>query len=307
MRKISLILSSLLLVVFIGAVSAQEVELPKPGITPDSFFYFLDKFGEKIELVFSFGTEAKIKTHAKHALERVAEVKALLEEKGVDAPGIDIALARLEENAKKIEEMLQKQKAKGKEVEGLAQTIVEEFHKQRKAVKQVFNEAQDEFLKQKAELHSQLLEAVQADDETLAAEIRAKLVEIERQKDVAEAKKDEAITKLEAEKKKAQEELSAREKEIEEQKDKGEKVKEELEEIKEKEKELTQEKELLEAEREKAKEKKLEEIEKEKEEKLKALQEEKEKLEEEKKELEKEFKKEKSKKSKKEKSDDREN
>jgi len=289
MRKITLILTPILLVGFIGGVLAQEVELPKPGITPDSFFYFLDEFGEKIELVFSFGAEAKIRTQAKHALERVAEIKALLEEKGVDAQGINVALAKLEENAKKTEEILQEQKAKGKEVGALAQIVVEEFHKQRKAVKQVFNEAQDEFLRQKDELHAQLLEAVQADDETVAAEIRAKLAEIEAQKDVAEAKKDEAIAKLEAEREKAQEELSAREKEMEEQRNREEKAKEELEEIEEKEEELSQEKELLEAEREKAKEKKQEGIEERKEKELKALEEEKEKLQEEKEKLETEF------------------
>ena len=47
------------LVVFLFAptVFAQSGVLPGPGITPDSPFYFLDRWGESLGRFFAFGEE----------------------------------------------------------------------------------------------------------------------------------------------------------------------------------------------------------------------------------------------------------
>ena len=46
MRRVLLLIASLVLVGLVGGVSAQEAELPAPGITPDSPFYFLEIISE---------------------------------------------------------------------------------------------------------------------------------------------------------------------------------------------------------------------------------------------------------------------
>ena len=62
---------------FSGAAYAQEDEgLPNPGITPDSPFYFADKWAKQLALMFTFKTESKVRNAIKYADERLAEVDA---------------------------------------------------------------------------------------------------------------------------------------------------------------------------------------------------------------------------------------
>jgi hypothetical protein len=60
-----------------GAAFAQDEELPNPGLTPDSPFYFLDKWGKNIGMFFTFGNEAKARKALKYAEERLSEARAM--------------------------------------------------------------------------------------------------------------------------------------------------------------------------------------------------------------------------------------
>jgi len=60
-------------------VLAQEIELPNPGLTPDSPFYFLEIIAEEIGTFFTFGDLKKAERYASLAEERLAEVKAVVE------------------------------------------------------------------------------------------------------------------------------------------------------------------------------------------------------------------------------------
>ena len=62
---------------FSGTAYAQEEELPDPGITPDSPFYFFDNWGKKIGMFFAFGPEAKAQKALEYAEERLAEARAM--------------------------------------------------------------------------------------------------------------------------------------------------------------------------------------------------------------------------------------
>lgn len=66
-----------------GAAYAQDKELPDPGLTPDSPFYFLDKWGKNIGMFFTFGNEAKAKKALKYAEERLAEARVMAEKNQV--------------------------------------------------------------------------------------------------------------------------------------------------------------------------------------------------------------------------------
>jgi hypothetical protein len=64
---------------FGGVAYAQEDEaLPDPGITPDSPFYFLDKWGEQISLMFTFNAEGRAEKALRYADERMAEIDAMM-------------------------------------------------------------------------------------------------------------------------------------------------------------------------------------------------------------------------------------
>lgn len=85
MKVISLLITLVFLFSLGTGVLSQETELPKPGLTPDSPFYFLDILGEKIGLFFTFGAEKKAEKAMQYAGEKLAEVKAMAEANKVEA------------------------------------------------------------------------------------------------------------------------------------------------------------------------------------------------------------------------------
>lgn len=89
MKKITLLITLLILISFTLGVSAQETELPDPGLsaeglpkaglTPDSPFYFLERITEAIGTFFTFGDLKKAERYTVLATERLAEAKAVIE------------------------------------------------------------------------------------------------------------------------------------------------------------------------------------------------------------------------------------
>jgi len=121
MKKIFSIL--VLLVLSFGAVSvlAQDDNLPSPGLTPDSPFYFLKTWKEQIQLFFTFGLENKVKQYLHLADVRMAEYQKMLE-KGKT----EIAQKTLDKYEKQLNLALQKAeelKSAGQETTDLSQKI----------------------------------------------------------------------------------------------------------------------------------------------------------------------------------------
>ena len=79
MKAISLLITLVFLLSLGTGVLAQETELPDPGMTPDSPFYFLEIIAEEIGTFFTFGDLKKAERHAALAEERLAEVQAVIE------------------------------------------------------------------------------------------------------------------------------------------------------------------------------------------------------------------------------------
>jgi hypothetical protein len=77
MRKIISILLYALLVLTTPITTAQEVDLPSAGITPDSRLYGLDRALERISLALTFNKAAKAEKRLKIASERLAELKEM--------------------------------------------------------------------------------------------------------------------------------------------------------------------------------------------------------------------------------------
>lgn len=238
MKGISILIALVFLFSLGTGVVAQEIGLPNPGLTPESPFYFFDKLGEALHEFFTFNPEAKAHLQLAFAAERIAEIKLVLETKGVEAKGLEIAQARLEAHAAKAANIIEKEKERGKDVSKLAGEIVDNFHLQRKAVKKVFEDAKQEFFTQKEQLHQELLTAIEAGDIEAQERIRAELVQIEAVKDAADIKKDAAITALEAEKDRLQDELEEKKRQEDEARDAAEEAEEAKKEAEERQKDL---------------------------------------------------------------------
>jgi len=79
-KKIFIILLTTLFL-FISIVQAQTNELPNPRLLPDSPFYFLKSWTERIGTFFTFGTEAKVKRFLTLSERRLTEA-IILNERG---------------------------------------------------------------------------------------------------------------------------------------------------------------------------------------------------------------------------------
>ncbi|MBZ1348590.1 MAG: hypothetical protein KYQ20_02445 [Candidatus Nealsonbacteria bacterium] len=212
MKKISLLIILLVLVSFVGGtVLAQEekeamiwdaevlIELPAPGLMPGDFFYFLDEWAEAIEEFFTFDPEAKAILQTERALERIAEVNALLEIKGVDAPGLDVAEAKIQRNMARSAEILERQKARGIEVALLARRLERNFDVRRKMLESVFDLEGSRLGVQKKETRLAIREARAINDFEKLAGLRIALENIKAQKERLGVREDGLMAGLDIE------------------------------------------------------------------------------------------------------------
>ncbi len=154
--------------IFVGygpVLAHSEKELPNPGLTPSSPFYFLDRFGEFMREFFTFSPEGKARLQVEFSAERVAEVKLTLETHGANSGALETALSRLQKNVSRAADFVAEERNEGKEVDELAQEIGEGFEEQRDLLEEIFEE-RTETLKIKEEELKARIEKV-ADDEEI--------------------------------------------------------------------------------------------------------------------------------------------
>jgi len=211
MKKIittAMLVSSLLVG---GAVFAQssQVALPSAGLTPESSFYFLDRLGENLRQFFTFNPEAKAKLQIEFAGERIAEIKVIVEKKGVNAKGLAIAESLLQANVAYAAEIVSEEKVSGKDVSALAKTLNDEFDARDKLLEQTFKDAKAQLKVQRKEIKTKLLaEARRVGDTAQIAVLEAQLNDIDGQIDALGKKKDQLEDSLQNEQEKIEDEMS---------------------------------------------------------------------------------------------------
>lgn len=211
MKKTFIAVAVSLFVLTGGVVSAQsgQVILPSAGLTPDSPFYFLDRLGENIRQFFTFGAEAKAKLQIEFAGERISEIKVIVEKKGPQDKGIDKAKALLLGNVAYAAELVNQEKASGKDVTQLAKDIDEQFDERDKLLVQTFLDARAKLAAEHKNIKEQILkDAEAAGDTAKVAELTQQLNDIENQANDLKDKKDEIKTSLRSEKKKIEENMN---------------------------------------------------------------------------------------------------
>jgi hypothetical protein len=89
MRRMSIVLAvCTLALVFCPASAAfaqEQTELPAPGITPGSLFYFFDELAEQVSLRFTFRQEARLEKALQYAEEKIAEMNHMIARNNVRA------------------------------------------------------------------------------------------------------------------------------------------------------------------------------------------------------------------------------
>lgn len=105
----------------------QNKNIRNPGITPESPFFFLDLFGEKLKEVFTLNKPDKTRLQAKFAGERVAEIKVLLAKDGDHLKGIQRDEAIILERVLVAKEFLKISKDSGNNVALLSKELNDSF------------------------------------------------------------------------------------------------------------------------------------------------------------------------------------
>ncbi|MDO8436277.1 MAG: DUF5667 domain-containing protein [bacterium] len=210
MKTIKSILISLLFIPVV-AFAHEPVALPNAGLTPESPFYFLDKLEETLREFFTFNPEGKARLQITFAAERIAEIKIILETKGVNAKGLEVAQSRLQEHLGNAAEIVIKQKNKGKDVSELAKSISEDFDANKEALKQAFKDQKRSLEAKEDELKAKIREARRAGNTAQVEALLKELGEIKAQKELLEIKEEEQEEALEQEEEKIEREMEKKE------------------------------------------------------------------------------------------------
>lgn len=210
MKTIKSILISLLFIPVL-AFAHEPVALPNAGLTPESAFYFVDRLGEALREFFTFNPGAKAHLQIDFAAERIAEIKIILETKGVEAKGLEVAQSRLQANIAKAAGIVVSEKSKGKDVGELAKSISEDFDANKEALKQTFKDQERALEAKEDELKEKIREARRTDDTAQVEALVKELGEIKAQKELLELKEDEQEEALEQEEEKIEREMEAKE------------------------------------------------------------------------------------------------
>lgn len=210
MSTIKSIAISLLFIPFLAFAQSQPT-LPSAGLSPESPFYFLDRLGENLQEFFTFNPEARAKLQIEFAGERISEIKVLVETKGAHTKGIDKAKSLLLANVASAAEIINQEKASGKDVSALAKDIDDQFDAREKLLAQTFLDARAKLLAERVEIKTKLLAEAQAVGDTAkVAELTQQLDDLQSQADDLKGKKDEIRALLREEKKKVEENMDER-------------------------------------------------------------------------------------------------
>jgi len=194
---------------------AKTTDLPKPGLTPDSPFYFFDTLGEKIDLLFTFSPEKKAEKALQHAEEKLAEAQVMSEENKPKAT--DIANNNYQDSLNLANTKVQEAKDNGKDVEGLAVLITETTLKHQEILVEIFNNVPEE-------AKAAIEKAIQVSRNDSEEAVRA----------VSDgSQKDELLQKIEETKTRTEKEITSLKEKLEEKSAEAERLKKEVETAKE--------------------------------------------------------------------------
>lgn len=215
--KIKTAIISLLFVPFL--VFAQSGTLPSAGLTPESPFYFFDKLGEALQRFFTFNPESRARLEITFAKERVAEIKVILEDKGVSAKGLGVAEERLSDNLARATAILADQKRAGKDTSNLARGLSDDFDSAHETLKNTFKSEIDTLDAKIDELKAKLKEVRLTGDTAQAEALTKEISDLKAQKELLKQHEDKNDGDIEEENEHLDEALGLKEEAAEKIKD----------------------------------------------------------------------------------------
>lgn len=195
-----------------GAAFAQDAQsaLPSAGITPESPFYFVDQLGETLRKFFTFSPAGKARLEITFAAERIAEIKVILEDRGVDAKGLEIAQDRLRDHLSRTSVILEERKNLGENVSALAKELGDEFAGPKTELERTYKEEKRALKAKEQDIKEKIVAARQAGDTALVDILTAQLEEVKAQRKLLEQKEEEHTKEIEDEEESLNEQMEAK-------------------------------------------------------------------------------------------------
>lgn len=179
--------------------ATPAMALPNPGLIPSSPFYFLDRMGEVLHEFFTFNSDSKARLELELAAERISEIKVMLSVKGVTAPGIEVAKARLTENLAKASAAVTKVKDSGSDVAELANEVSHGITSRKLALMGVFNGEDKNLSDKEKTLKDQISEADKAGDTEKVKGFEKDLDAVSKEKEALKKYEDESSQEFDKE------------------------------------------------------------------------------------------------------------
>jgi len=144
MKTISVLITLVFLFTLGTGVLAQtqETELPNPGLTPDSPFYFLETISEEIVTLFTFGDLKKAERYFTLAEERLSEAQVMIKEN--KPKRTEKTLERYGKQLGKSLIRAEKADAKGKDTKELAKVVTRATYKHLVVLNRVLEKVPEE-------------------------------------------------------------------------------------------------------------------------------------------------------------------
>lgn len=209
MHTIKSIFILILFVPFLVFAQNQAV-LPNAGITPESPFYFFDKFGEALRAFFTFNPEGKARLQITFAAERMAEIKLILDTKGVEAKGLETAQDRLQAQLASAATIVADLKSGGKDVATLADDLANAVEAPKSVLAQTFKEQKRALKAKEKELKARFQAARRAGDTTQKEVLTQELGKIKAQLKLLELKEKDIDDDIETEEERIEEQMEMR-------------------------------------------------------------------------------------------------
>ena len=149
-----------------GVFSAKAGELPDPGTTPDSPFYFLKQWKEQIQLFFTFNAAKKAEQYLRLAEVRLAEYEKMLEKGKTEIA--EKTLKKYEEQLSRATKKAEELKEKGIDVDEISKNIKDNVAKHLDVLKENLEkvpEAAKKGIENAIEASSKVIEKFKGDND----------------------------------------------------------------------------------------------------------------------------------------------
>lgn len=123
----------------VSEVSAPIIIIPEAGLVPGDFLYFFDRFAEGFNFFYTFKLESKARLAAQYANERVAEMNAILKEKGVSSDEVAQAKKDFDRQLSRVANLVLEAKEKGIDVTASAREFDSKFEASREMLRSVYH------------------------------------------------------------------------------------------------------------------------------------------------------------------------